>query len=221
MKLNEKIFYYRKRAKLSQEELAARVGVSRQAVSKWELGEATPEVGKLAALARAFGVTVDELLSQEPPAGEQVPPEAAVPPEAGKAERKEDVFDRSVGLLGRLIRRYGWLAGVRIALSGLGITLVGALARFLFGAMFQTSNSMLSGFGGMGGVVIEGAENLPPEALWQITGDLGGGFGGMFSRFGGVESAFLTFVTIILLAGLGITIAGVVLAVYLYRRGNR
>ena len=39
MKLNEKIYYYRKRAKLSQEELAAQVGVSRQAVSTWELGE--------------------------------------------------------------------------------------------------------------------------------------------------------------------------------------
>ena len=182
-------------------------------------------MGKLTALARAFGVTVDELLSEEPPAGEQTPPEtAAVPPEAGETARKEDVFDRSVGLLGRLIRRYGWLAGVRIALSGLGITLVGALARFMFGTMFQASNSMLGGIGGfgnMGGVVIEGAENLPPEALWQITGELGGGFGGMSSGFGGVESAFLTFATIILLVGLGITIAGAVLAVYLYRRGNR
>ena len=48
MKLNEKIYYYRKRAKLSQEELAAQVGVSRQAVSKWELGDATPELDKLA-----------------------------------------------------------------------------------------------------------------------------------------------------------------------------
>ena len=38
MKLNEKIYYYRKAAKLSQEELAEAVGVSRQAVSKWELG---------------------------------------------------------------------------------------------------------------------------------------------------------------------------------------
>ena len=38
MTLNEKIQYYRKKNKLSQEELAARVGVSRQAVSKWELG---------------------------------------------------------------------------------------------------------------------------------------------------------------------------------------
>ena len=38
MKLNEKIAYYRRDRKLSQEELAAQVGVSRQAVSKWELG---------------------------------------------------------------------------------------------------------------------------------------------------------------------------------------
>ena len=38
MTLGEKIQYYRKQKKLSQEELAARVGVSRQAVSKWELG---------------------------------------------------------------------------------------------------------------------------------------------------------------------------------------
>ncbi|MDE6841813.1 MAG: helix-turn-helix domain-containing protein, partial [Oscillospiraceae bacterium] len=76
MKLNEKILYYRKAAKLSQEELAARVGVSRQAVSKWELGDATPEVDKLLALARAFGVTTDELLSEGEPAGarEQTPP---------------------------------------------------------------------------------------------------------------------------------------------------
>lgn len=51
MRLNEKIYYYRKAMKLSQEELAERVGVSRQSVSKWELGEATPEVEKLLALA--------------------------------------------------------------------------------------------------------------------------------------------------------------------------
>ena len=38
MTLSEKILYYRKSAALSQEELAARVGVSRQAVSKWETG---------------------------------------------------------------------------------------------------------------------------------------------------------------------------------------
>ncbi|MFG6352401.1 MAG: helix-turn-helix domain-containing protein, partial [Oscillospiraceae bacterium] len=68
VKLNEKILYYRKAARLSQEELAARVGVSRQAVSKWELGDATPEVDKLLALAKVFGVTTDELLSEAEPA---------------------------------------------------------------------------------------------------------------------------------------------------------
>lgn len=77
MKLNEKIYYYRKRTKLSQEELAARVGVSRQAVSKWELGTATPELDKLAALAKTFGVTADELLSQEEPETGRTGPEEA------------------------------------------------------------------------------------------------------------------------------------------------
>ena len=60
MKLNEKIAWYRREKKLSQEELAARTGVSRQAVSKWELGEASPDVNKLLALAKAFGVTAPE-----------------------------------------------------------------------------------------------------------------------------------------------------------------
>ena len=67
MKLNEKILYYRKAAKLSQEELAVQIGVSRQAVSKWELDAAMPEIDKLLALARIFGVTTDELLSEDDP----------------------------------------------------------------------------------------------------------------------------------------------------------
>ena len=57
MKLNEKIAYYRREKKLSQEELAAQVGVSRQAVSKWELGDASPDVNKLLALSKAFGIS--------------------------------------------------------------------------------------------------------------------------------------------------------------------
>ena len=64
MKLNEKIAYYRRDRRLSQEELAGQVGVSRQAVSKWELGEAAPDTGKLLALARALGVTADHLLDE-------------------------------------------------------------------------------------------------------------------------------------------------------------
>lgn len=67
MKLNEKILYYRKKSGLSQEALAARLGVSRQAVSKWEVGDTVPELDKLVALAKSFGVTTDELLGLEEP----------------------------------------------------------------------------------------------------------------------------------------------------------
>ncbi len=65
MKLSDKIYTCRTRAKLSQEELAERLGVSRQAVSRWECGDNVPEPGKLLMLARVFGVTADWLLDDE------------------------------------------------------------------------------------------------------------------------------------------------------------
>lgn len=65
MKLHEKIYNLRKKEGLSQEALAEKLGVSRQSVSKWETGEATPEVGKLLALSKLFGVTTDYLLNDE------------------------------------------------------------------------------------------------------------------------------------------------------------
>lgn len=65
MNLSEKIQLCRKRAGLSQEALAEKLNVSRQAVSKWETGAAEPELSKLRALAAAFGVAADWLLSEE------------------------------------------------------------------------------------------------------------------------------------------------------------
>lgn len=50
---------------LSQEELAARIGVSRQAVSKWERAEASPDTDNLILLADIYGVSLDELLKGE------------------------------------------------------------------------------------------------------------------------------------------------------------
>ncbi|MEG0376021.1 MAG: helix-turn-helix transcriptional regulator, partial [Raoultibacter sp.] len=46
----------------SQEELAEKLGLSRQAVSKWERAESSPDTGNLVALAKLYGVTLDELL---------------------------------------------------------------------------------------------------------------------------------------------------------------
>lgn len=65
MNLPEKLYELRKAAGLSQEELAEKLGVSHQAVSKWESGAALPELAKLGELSRIFGVSVDELLNLE------------------------------------------------------------------------------------------------------------------------------------------------------------
>ena len=61
MKFNEKLIKLRKEQGLSQEELGEKLNVTRQTVSKWELGETTPEMSKLLEMANVFGVSVDEL----------------------------------------------------------------------------------------------------------------------------------------------------------------
>lgn len=64
MKLNEKIFENRKKLGLSQEDLANKLDVSRQTVSKWEVGSATPEVEKIVKLSDIFNVSVDYLVKE-------------------------------------------------------------------------------------------------------------------------------------------------------------
>lgn len=64
--LSEKIYTLRRKNGLSQEQLAEKLGVSRQAISKWEGGLSTPELDKLRALSECFQVTIDELTSDQP-----------------------------------------------------------------------------------------------------------------------------------------------------------
>ena len=63
MEFNEKLQDLRKQKGLTQEELAEKLYVSRTAVSKWESGRGYPNIESLKAIAKFFGVTVDELLS--------------------------------------------------------------------------------------------------------------------------------------------------------------
>lgn len=62
MKFHEKLIDLRKKAGLSQEELGNRIGVSRQTVSKWELGQSCPDVQRLIALSDFFDVSLDQLV---------------------------------------------------------------------------------------------------------------------------------------------------------------
>jgi transcriptional regulator with XRE-family HTH domain len=65
MKLGEKLLYLRKTKGLSQEQLASEVTVSRQAISKWELGESMPDTENVVQLTKIFDVSADFLLNDE------------------------------------------------------------------------------------------------------------------------------------------------------------
>lgn len=69
MTLAERIQHLRKIKGISQEGLADKIGVSRQAVSKWESEQSTPDLDKIIALSEYFEVTTDYLLKGEASAG--------------------------------------------------------------------------------------------------------------------------------------------------------
>ena len=76
MTFGEILLQERKRRGLSQEELAGMVNVSRQAVSKWETGDAMPDLPKLMALADALNISLDELCGRKTV---QAPPTSTIP----------------------------------------------------------------------------------------------------------------------------------------------
>ena len=67
MGFNNKLYELRKQKGFSQEELANRLNVSRQTVSKWEVGDSTPDMEKLAAISDLFGISLDELVLDKAP----------------------------------------------------------------------------------------------------------------------------------------------------------
>lgn len=73
--LSENLYNLRKLHKLSQEQVAERLGVSRQAVAKWETGETAPDIHNCVALAQLYDVSVDELVNHDSTSsGMAVPP---------------------------------------------------------------------------------------------------------------------------------------------------
>ena len=66
MTFEEIIVTHRKKLGLTQEGLAQRLGVTNQAVSKWESGQSCPDITLLPMLADIFGITIDELFGREP-----------------------------------------------------------------------------------------------------------------------------------------------------------
>lgn len=67
MNFAEHLMTLRKQRGWSQEELGSQIGVTRQTVSKWEMGQSTPELEKLVELSKLFGMSIDRLVGLEEP----------------------------------------------------------------------------------------------------------------------------------------------------------
>ena len=88
MEFNNKLYELRKQKGFSQEELASHLNVSRQTVSKWELGESSPDMEKLVAMSDLFGITLDELVLDKAPARPESAPAPAKSDIAGEIKEK-------------------------------------------------------------------------------------------------------------------------------------
>lgn len=98
MELGKKIQKIRKNNNLSQSDLAEMLGVSRQSVSKWETGTATPEISKLIQISEMFDISVDMILGTEG--------DLAIPDESNDTENKSEPSNdgnknKIVGLIGK------------------------------------------------------------------------------------------------------------------------
>ena len=109
--MEEKLQLLRKSRGLSQEQLAAELDVSRQAISKWECGDSTPDLDKLRAICTYFGVTTDHLIWEN----QEDAPKAAVPAKERAARGRNEVFSNA--LLSALL-----LAGIAALWSSLRIS---------------------------------------------------------------------------------------------------
>jgi len=94
MALSEKLYTLRKKSGLSQEQLAERLNVSRQAISKWESGASSPENDKLIAISNYFNVSLDYLMKEDNEQSKDTP-QAEQRENAQVAERTQ----RSVGFI--------------------------------------------------------------------------------------------------------------------------
>ena len=138
MTFGEKLQALRRSAGMSQDTLAERLDVSRQAVSKWERDEALPETENLIRIAEIFGVSLDELLQQ---------------PRRTAAEAPR--FDSAYTDVKRTVRRHGYKLGYGLIILGALICVFSlvlrlawpAIGRSFFHSMDSFTDSFMNPFG--------------------------------------------------------------------------
>ncbi len=113
MKLEEKITLLRKQRGWSQEELGFRLDVSRQAVSKWEMGDSVPDLDKIIKMSEIFGCSTDSLLKDE------IAVSVAEEKETGKGAENEkcprQVYDEEGENYLALVKKQSWKIAIGVA----------------------------------------------------------------------------------------------------------
>ena len=94
--LPDNLYELRRKNAISQEEFADKLGVSRQAVSKWERGEAYPDTENLIAISEIFGVTIDSLLNEKAVSQDSSTPSPSMEPKAEGAEFGDGTGDDDI-----------------------------------------------------------------------------------------------------------------------------
>ena len=113
--LSENLLTLRKMRKLSQEQVAERVGVSRQAYAKWESGETTPDVGACMELAKLYDVSLDALVNE----GEEKDFGMSLPPRGKHLFGVVTVGDKGQIVIPKKARKiFGIEAGDRLVMMG-------------------------------------------------------------------------------------------------------
>lgn len=144
MNIGNRILQLRKKNGLSQEALAEKLNISRQAVSRWETGEAIPETEKIVQLSRIFRVSTDSLLMDE---GEVVP-ETTQP---AATEQLSQVTPPAEGAEVTTPAKNGWPAPLKWA-AGFAVAgfTFGLLAIVLAGVFSDSMNEWYTDYGRFG-----------------------------------------------------------------------
>lgn len=137
MDIGEKLFALRKEKGLSQEEVAEKLNVTRQTVSKWETNQSTPDFDKIVPLCELFGIGTEELLTGKKPEEKNVQEE---PNEEKKVLTKEEIRAKSAEVVSTSILIYILaVAGFIFAVAFLWIDPIIATAVFLGVVGFTTA----------------------------------------------------------------------------------
>lgn len=190
MTFAEKLTELRRQKGWSQEELGYKLGVTRQTVSKWELGTTTPEMEKLAAMSELFGITTDELIKGEPP-------ETSAPDQTGFTESKTaDPPIRGIRFEYKSEKTWHGLPIVHINLKGKakGVVAIGLAAKGIVAIGLASMGVVSLGLAALGVLAIGWLFGLGVISISSVAAGifaLGGISAGLFS-LGGISAGWLS-----------------------------